>query len=100
MLCEIGFVLFLASVGLKAGGKFNPTLISGDGSIRMAHGAVIIIVPIFIAGLVAKIVLKCNFYEVCGLLAGSITDPPALLLPTALYSKKSWLWRMLQSTRW
>jgi len=84
MLREIGIVLFLASVGIKAGEKFIPTLASGDGFIWMAYGAVITIVPIIIVGLVTKIALKRNFFEVCGLLAGSMTDPPALAFANSI----------------
>ncbi len=84
MLREIGIVLFLASVGIKAGEKFIPTLASGDGFVWMAYGAVITLVPIIIVGLFTKIVLKRNFFEVCGLLAGSMTDPPALAFANSI----------------
>ena len=78
MLREIGIVLFLASVGITAGEKFIPTLISGDGFIWMAYGAIITLVPILIIGFYARFFLKRNYLEICGLLAGSMTDPPAL----------------------
>lgn len=78
MLREVGIVLFLASVGIKAGEKFIPTLASGDGFIWMAYGAAITLLPILIVGFVAQLVLKRSFFEVCGLLSGSMTDPPAL----------------------
>lgn len=84
MLREIGIVLFLASVGIKAGEKFIPTLASGDGFIWMAYGAIITLVPIMIVGLITKIVLKRNYFEVCGLLAGSMTDPPALAFANSI----------------
>jgi putative transport protein len=78
MLREIGIVLFLASVGLASGEKFIPTLVSGDGFIWMGYGAIITLVPLLIAGLFSRLVLKRNYLEICGLLAGSMTDPPAL----------------------
>jgi putative transport protein len=78
MLREIGIVLFLASVGIKSGEKFIPTLMSGDGFVWMAYGAVITLVPILIVGFFARKVLKKNFFEICGLISGSMTDPPAL----------------------
>jgi putative transport protein len=78
MLREIGIVLFLASVGLVAGQKFIPTLLSGDGFIWMAYGAIITLLPILIVGFFSRYVLKRNFLEICGLLSGSMTDPPAL----------------------
>jgi putative transport protein len=78
MLREIGIVLFLASVGIKSGEKFIPTLLSGDGFVWMGYGAIITMVPILIIGFFARIVLKRNYFEICGLLSGSMTDPPAL----------------------
>ncbi len=78
MLREIGIVLFLASVGIKSGEKFIPTLTSGDGFVWMAYGAVITLVPIMLVGLFARLFMKKNFFEICGLISGSMTDPPAL----------------------
>lgn len=78
MLREIGIVLFLASVGIKAGDKFIPTLVSGEGFVWMGYGALITLVPLLIVGFFSRRYLKKNYIEVCGLLAGSTTDPPAL----------------------
>ena len=78
MLREIGIVLFLASVGIMSGEKFIPTLTSGDGFIWMEYGALITVLPILTVGFFARIVLKRNYFEICGLLSGSMTDPPAL----------------------
>lgn len=78
MLREIGIVLFLASVGLVAGQKFIPTLISGDGFLWMGYGAIITLIPLLIVGFISRYFLKRNYLEICGLLSGSMTDPPAL----------------------
>lgn len=78
MLREIGIVLFLASVGIVSGEKFIPALISGEGFRWMGYGALITILPLLITGFFARAILKRNFLELCGLLAGSMTDPPAL----------------------
>jgi putative transport protein len=78
MLREIGIVLFLASVGLTAGEKFIPTLLSGDGFIWMGYGILITLLPLLIVGFYARKYMKRNYLEICGLLAGSMTDPPAL----------------------
>jgi len=78
ILRETGVVLFLASVGLKSGESFVATLLSGDGFIWMGYGALITVIPIFIIGALTKFVLKRNFFELCGLLSGAMTDPPAL----------------------
>jgi putative transport protein len=78
MLREIGIVLFLASVGIVAGEKFIPTLLSGDGFVWMGYGAIITLLPILIIGFYSRKYLRKNYLEICGLLAGSMTDPPAL----------------------
>lgn len=75
---EIGIALFLACVGLKSGAKFLPTLLSGDGLNWVFYGAAITIIPLLIVGFTARIFLKINYLSLCGLLAGSMTDPPAL----------------------
>lgn len=75
---EIGITLFLACVGLKSGGKFVETLTQGDGLFWMALAAAITLIPLLIVGFVARMVFKLNYLSLCGLLAGSMTDPPAL----------------------
>jgi len=75
---EIGIVLFLSCVGLHAGEKFLDTLVHGDGLKWMGFAMFITLVPLLSVGLVARIVLKTNYVSICGLLAGSMTDPPAL----------------------
>ncbi|NVO03536.1 MAG: putative transporter [Bacteroidetes bacterium] len=81
---ETGIVLFLASVGLKSGEKFIDILVSGDGLTWMLYGAMITVLPILIIGFISKIFLKRNFFEICGLLSGSMTDPPALAFANSI----------------
>lgn len=83
-LREMGIVLFLACVGLKAGGSFMPTLLSHDGLTWLGVACVVTTVPLLIVGLVARLALKVNFIAICGLLAGSMTDPPALAFANAI----------------
>jgi len=78
MLREIGIVLFLSSVGLISGEKFISILASGDGLVWMGYGAIITLVPILLVGFFSRVILKRNYLEICGLLSGSMTDPPAL----------------------
>lgn len=78
MLRETGIVLFLASVGIASGEKFVPALASGDGFRWMGYGVIITLLPLLLTGFIARLALKRNYLEVCGLLAGSMTDPPAL----------------------
>jgi putative transport protein len=74
----MGIVLFLASMGVKSGGQFFDTLIHGPGLYWMACGALITALPLVIVALIARVMMKMNFTTLCGLLAGSMTDPPAL----------------------
>jgi putative transport protein len=78
MLREVGITLFLAAVGIKSGEKFVEVLMSGDGARWFLFAAVITIVPLLLVGFVARMWKKLNFAELCGVLAGSMTDPPAL----------------------
>jgi putative transport protein len=75
---ELGISIFLACVGLKSGGRFVETLIHGDGLYWMALAAGITIIPLLVVGIVSRAVFKLNYLSICGLLAGSMTDPPAL----------------------
>lgn len=75
---EVGIVLFLACVGIRSGDRFIPTLTEGGGLWWMAYGALITFVPLIVVALIARIMLKVNYLSLCGLLAGSMTDPPAL----------------------
>jgi putative transport protein len=78
VLREVGIVLFLACVGLQSGDRFVETLVQGDGLKWMAFASLITLVPLVVVGFVARIFQKTNFLTLCGLLAGSMTDPPAL----------------------
>ncbi|HDR1935014.1 TPA: putative transporter, partial [Pasteurella multocida] len=83
-LREIGIVLFLAVVGLKSGGNFVDTLVNGSGLEWMLYGVFITFVPLMIVGIVARLYAKMNYLSLCGLLAGSMTDPPALAFANAI----------------
>ena len=78
MVREIGIVLFLASVGLDAKAKFIETLLHGDGLYWMGLGVLITLIPLLVTSLVARIKGKLDYLEICGLLSGASTDPPAL----------------------
>lgn len=83
-LRELGIVLFLAVVGFKSGANFLDTLVHGDGIAWVGWGAVITLVPLMIVGFVAKALLKVDYLTLCGLLSGSMTDPPALAFANAM----------------
>lgn len=78
ILREVGIVLFLACVGLNSGDRFWATLSEGDGLVWMAYGCLITIIPLLLVAFIGRAVMKINFLTLCGVLAGSMTDPPAL----------------------
>jgi putative transport protein len=83
-LREVGIVLFLAAVGLRAGDSFIITLVQGQGLHWMLYGTAITLLPLLIVALFARAVYKLNYLSLCGLLAGSMTDPPALAFAGAM----------------
>ncbi|MCW2487856.1 putative transporter [Candidatus Symbiopectobacterium sp. NZEC127] len=85
-LRELGIVLFLSVVGLKSGGDFFDTLLYGEGIWWVAYGACITIIPLLIVGVLARTVGKMNYLTLCGMLAGSMTDPPALAFANGLHA--------------
>ena len=89
MLREIGLVLFLASVGIKAGANFFETVVEGDGLLYVLTGFLITIIPILIVGPIARIKFKFNYFTIMGMIAGTYTDPPALAYANSICSKEA-----------
>ncbi len=89
MLREIGLVLFLASVGIKAGADFWDTVVAGDGLKYVYTGFLITVLPILIMGTVARKKYHFNYFTIMGMLAGSYTDPPALAYANQCCSKEA-----------
>ena len=85
-LRELGIVLFLAVVGLKSGGDFIDTLTQGDGLSWIGYGIFITAIPLITVGLLARIFAKMNYLTLCGMLEGSMTDPPALAFANNLHA--------------
>ncbi|MEC7323239.1 putative transporter [Klebsiella pneumoniae] len=85
-LRELGIVLFLAVVGLKSGGDFVATLTQGDGLSWIAYGIFITAIPLLTVGVLARMLAKMNYLTLCGMLAGSMTDPPALAFANNLHA--------------
>ncbi|CRG52014.1 putative transporter [Yersinia wautersii] len=84
-LRELGIVLFLSVVGLKSGGDFINTLVNGDGLAWIGYGAMITGIPLLTVGILARMLVKMNYLTLCGMLAGSMTDPPALAFANGLH---------------
>ncbi|WP_455094363.1 putative transporter [Prevotella koreensis] len=89
MLREIGLVLFLASVGIKAGAGFWNTVTEGDGMLYVLTGFLITVIPILIVGPLARLRLKLNYFTIMGMIAGTYTDPPALAYANSSCSKEA-----------
>lgn len=85
-LRELGIVLFLAVVGLKSGGDFVDTLVNGEGMSWVGYGIFITAIPLITVGLLARMFAKMNYLTLCGMLAGSMTDPPALAFANNLHA--------------
>ncbi len=83
MIREIGISLFLAAVGIGAGGEFWNSIIGG-GYWWILYGAGITLIPLCITFVVARL-FKLNFYQICGLISGSCTNPPVLAFAQGLY---------------
>ncbi len=81
---ELGIALFLAAVGLAAGPRFFASVFSATGVQWLAVALVVTVVPLVAAGVFARVVLGLNFAVLSGVLAGSVTDPPALAFATGL----------------
>ncbi len=89
MLREIGLVLFLASVGIKAGAGFFETVVEGDGLLYVLTGFLITIIPILVVGPIARLKFKFNYFTIAGMVAGTYTDPPALAYANSICSKEA-----------
>jgi putative transport protein len=81
---EFGIALFFAAVGLAAGAKFFATVFSATGLQWLLAGVAVTVVPLLLVGSFARVVWKMNFMDLSGLLAGSMTDPPALAFASSI----------------
>ncbi len=81
----MGIVLCLSVVWLKAGGYFINTLVAGDGLLWMLFGITITFVPLLVVSIIARVFGNMNYLTLCGMLSGSMTDPPALAFANNLY---------------
>ncbi|MGI5913731.1 MAG: putative transporter [Bacteroidales bacterium] len=78
MLRELGLSLFLACIGLDAGGDFFNIVIQPQGIVWVLLGFAITFIPIVIVGIISFWILKIDFGTVCGLICGSMANPMAL----------------------
>ena len=84
LLRELGIGVFLACVGLKSGAHVVESLLAGNGLLWFFAGLSITILPLSLLILAARLLLRCKLPTILGLLAGSMTDPPALSFAASL----------------
>ncbi len=84
MIREMGISFFMAAVGLGAGQNFIPSIVNG-GYWWILYGALITLIPVSAITLIARLVFKLNFYQICGLVTGGTTNPPALAFAQSVY---------------
>ncbi len=89
MLREVGIAIFLACVGLKSGGKFVEIFMSGQGTLWFAGGVLVTLIPLLLAAFYMRLKHRTNYLTLCGLLAGSMTDPPALAFANQITSSNA-----------
>ncbi|MBR5455213.1 MAG: transporter, partial [Rikenellaceae bacterium] len=86
MLREVGISLFLAAAGISAGEGFIDTVVYQGGYIWVLYGVIITMLPILLVGIFARKVFKLNYLTLMGVIAGSMTNPPALAYSNATAS--------------
>jgi len=84
MLRELGITLFLASVGLSSGANLHTAFEGGNAWIWVSMGLTITMVPLLVVGLIAHYGFRKTYFEICGILSGASTDPPALAFSSQL----------------
>lgn len=84
MLRELGITLFLASVGLSSGANLQHAFEGGNAWYWIGMGLTITMVPLLLIGLIAHFVFRKTYFEICGILSGASTDPPALAFSSQL----------------
>ena len=78
MLRSLGLSLYLACLGLDAGGQFFDVVIRPEGALWVLFGFLFTIVPVLIVGFIGLKVLKIDFATMSGALCGSMANPMAL----------------------
>lgn len=78
MIRELGITLFLASIGLSSGQDLTSAFSNGEGYYWVLMGMGITFLPLVVMGIIASKFFRKTYFEICGLLAGACTDPPAL----------------------
>jgi len=89
MLRDLGIALFLGCVGLASGERFIETLWAGAGVRWLLVAAVVTLPALLVNAAVARLFFRLDAAELCGVLAGSMTSPPALAFAGQLVGEKA-----------
>lgn len=81
---EMGIILFLASAGVGAGQTFFSVALTAQGAMWMLIGFLVTTVPLMTTAIVARYAFDVNYLTICGVVAGSMTDPPALAFANSM----------------
>ncbi len=78
MLRGIGLSLFLACLGLDAGGQFIDTILRGDGLIWVAAGFIITLLPSLAMTIAAMRWWHLDFGTAAGMVSGAMANPMSM----------------------
>ena len=77
LLRQLGLLLFLAEVGTSAGKNLISTF-QESGFLLFGVGALITLVPMFVAAIVGRLVFKISILDLLGTITGGMTSTPGL----------------------
>lgn len=75
---QFGIVVYLACLGISAGGDFFDTVFRPEGALWVGVGAILTILPVALVGFVAIKIMGVSYEKTCGMLSGSMANPMAL----------------------
>lgn len=78
MLRGLGLSMYLACLGLDAGGSFFETVFRPEGLMWIGLGFLITFVPVVLVAFIAICIMKMDYGSVAGMLCGSMSNPMAL----------------------
>lgn len=78
MLRGMGLSLYLACLGLEAGGSFVDTLLHSGGMLWIGVGFLLTVIPVIIMLLVAVYCMGIDYGSACGMACGAMANPMAL----------------------
>lgn len=78
MLRQLGITVYLAGLGLNAGGDFFDTVFRTEGLVWIALSFSLAVIPVMLTGFVASKFFKVDYASNVGMLCGSMANPMAL----------------------